>query len=59
MISSFCPNANCVNVVIDSTCVTVWHTVDPSHIVVFTHDEWTAFTTGVKNGEFDAPGGKS
>lgn len=33
--------------------VLVWRTAKPNVILTFTPDEWTAFTGGVLNGEFD------
>lgn len=47
-------NGQCVEVMITDAEVLVRDTKDrnkPAH--VFTHAEWTAFTGGVKDGEFD------
>jgi hypothetical protein len=48
---------NCVEVAFAATSeVAVRHSKDPSGpVLVFTADEWAAFTDGVRDGEFDPP----
>lgn len=44
---------NCVEVRINEDGVAVRHSKDPhAGAISFTHDEWAAFITGVKAGEF-------
>lgn len=55
-ISSFSGGSNCVAVArVPSGGIAVRHSKDhaPAACLVFTDDEWNAFTEGVKNGEFD------
>jgi hypothetical protein len=54
-ISSFCPNANCVQASITADGdIAVHHTKNPQDAPhVFSREEWTAFVSGVKAGEFD------
>lgn len=52
--SSFCANcANCVGVAIEQDAVYVTNTAHPGSVAKFSHDEWSVFVAGVKNGEFD------
>lgn len=52
--SSFCSACNdCVGVSILQNDVVVINTNMKNSLVRFTHEEWTAFVKGVKNGEFD------
>jgi hypothetical protein len=53
--SSACGNGACVAVAsLDDGTVLVKDTKNDAHPVLnFTRDEWTAFVTGVKQGEFD------
>jgi hypothetical protein len=54
--SSFCDNSsgNCVEVKCVGGAFALRDTKDPDGpVLVFAGPEWTAFTTGVCNGEFD------
>jgi hypothetical protein len=44
---------NCVEVRIDDDIVNVRHSRNGFGVLHFTHDEWEAFTRGVKALEFD------
>jgi putative sterol carrier protein len=51
--SSYSAQGNCVEVSVGST-VKVRHTKRPDDATIeYSHDEWLAFTRGVKAGEFD------
>ena len=59
--SSFCGSNSCVDVAIDPATRQVWvrqktGPLTSSSMLPFTYDEWAAFVTGVRNGEFDLPG---
>lgn len=53
--SSFCGDAGCVEIMVSGDGVAVRDSKDTtrSPILNFTGDEWRAFVSGVKNGEFD------
>jgi hypothetical protein len=54
--STFSQHNGCVEVAHIHEHVAVRDSKDPSGpILTFTHTEWTAFTAGVRNGEFDLP----
>ena len=54
--STFSSHNGCVEVARIHEHVAVRDTKDPSGpILTFTPTEWTAFTAGVRNGEFDLP----
>jgi hypothetical protein len=43
-------------VAVGADVVRIRHSLDRSGaILAFTHDEWRAFLTGARNGEFDLP----
>lgn len=45
---------NCVEVSINSTSVLMRHSKSPhGPVLKFSHEEWEAFLTGVRGGEFD------
>jgi Domain of unknown function (DUF397) len=51
------PYGNCVEVAGSDGAVRVRNSRDRSGAVLrFTHDEWNAFLTGARGGEFDLPG---
>lgn len=53
-VSSFCSFGDCVEVgQLPGGVISVRDTKDRSTSLVFTADEWSAFVSGVKNGEFD------
>lgn len=53
-VSSSCSDGNCVAVGWSGEDVVVLDTKDASsRMLRFTHEEWAAFISGVKNGEFD------
>ena len=47
-----CANSGCVEVAFDKGSVLVRGTRD-DHVLQFSQDEWAAFLTGVRAGEFD------
>lgn len=52
--SSKCADKSCVQVAANPTGVRVRDSKDPDGpVLTFTPDEWQAFTTGVRDGEFD------
>lgn len=57
-ISSFCPGGSCVQAAITpGGDIELHHTENPQREPhVFSLEEWTAFVTGVKAGEFDTVG---
>lgn len=53
---SACANNSCVEVAIDQTVVLLRDSKEPDGPrLSFGHQEWCAFTEGVRDGEFDAP----
>ena len=55
-ISSSCSAGGCVAVVPAEGGVLIRSSrVDDGPVLSFTHEEWTAFLAGVRNGEFDLP----
>lgn len=52
-VSSFCVSGECVAVGFIPGRVLVRHHSDPSLTLEFRNDEWSAFTAGVRRGEFD------
>ena len=53
-ISSFCAHGGCVAVARGADGVQVRSSrAEDGPVLRFTHDEWTAFLAGVRNGEFD------
>lgn len=44
---------HCVGISIQNDCVQVINTKTKDKIVEFTKDEWKAFISGIKGGEFD------
>jgi hypothetical protein len=56
--SSASGDGNCVEVRIEAGGVRIRDRKDRrGPVLVFTHDEWAAFLTGVRLGEFDVPTG--
>lgn len=55
--SSYCSFGTCVEVALtEDRSVLVRDSQRPSSVLRFTAEEWAAFVTGVKNGEFDIDG---
>lgn len=54
-VSSFCVSGECVAVGFIPGRVLVRHHRDASLTLEFSNDEWSAFTAGVRAGEFDLP----
>lgn len=44
---------SCVGVCIDESAIRIINTNHPEQKATFTHDEWLAFISGAKSGEFD------
>lgn len=55
--SSFCGAGNCVEVFVSTAGALVRDSKKPGDSLWFTPGEWTAFLAGVRNSEFDLPGG--
>ena len=55
--SSACATSGCVEVAFDEDSILVRNSVNPAAgQVMYTRNEWVAFVTGVKRGEFDITG---
>jgi Domain of unknown function (DUF397) len=57
--STYCSNTTCVEVNVDGSAghVAVRDGKSPALPLIFDFDEWRAFVSGVKSGEFDPPAG--
>ncbi len=54
MRSSFCSTSNCVEVARRDATLLVRDSKDPAgHVLAYSLDEWRAFVSAVKAGEFD------
>jgi hypothetical protein len=52
-VSSFCNSSTCVEVGRDGDRVLVQRSAEPERTLEFSLDEWRAFLTGARAGEFD------
>lgn len=57
--SSYCSNSACVEIQVDASArlVAVRDAKSTAASLTFDFDEWQAFVSGVKSGEFDLPAG--